>query len=328
LEWQAEADVDAILDDFFTRWYGSAARPMKAFYVALDDAVTRTPIHGHEDRVMAEVYTPELLARLKELIAQAEQLAGTERDKLHVRADRLIYEHLIAYMDLAAAEAAGDFAAAVQQADKMLALRKPLHDINPFFIWPDEQGYHTGVWYWTITDRRKYYQSLVDKTTGKAGSLVALAPAQALFRTDPRDEGLFARWHQPQQDETDWRLIRTTRAFYRQGYDDARGYPYVGPIWYRIKVDVPAAAQGKKVLLCVPVVVTEAWCWVNGQYAGHRPYQEAYVRPAEFELDVTPFLRPGQTNVLTLRVDTSLSPAQAAEGLQSRVFLYASKPTP
>jgi len=51
-----------------------------------------------------EVYTPELLARLKELIAQAEQLAGTERDKLHVRADRLIYDNLVAYMDLAAAE--------------------------------------------------------------------------------------------------------------------------------------------------------------------------------------------------------------------------------
>ena len=113
LEWNAEADVDAILDDFFAKWYGRAARPMKAFYVALDEAVTRTPIHGHEDRIMPEVYTPELLARLKQLVAEAERLADTERDKLHVRADRLIYEHLAAYMDLAAAEAAGDFAAAV-----------------------------------------------------------------------------------------------------------------------------------------------------------------------------------------------------------------------
>lgn len=325
LEWQAEADVDAILDDFFTRWYGQAARPMKAFYMALDQAVTDTPIHGHEDRIMPEVYTPELLARLQELVAQAEQLADTERDRLHVRGDRLIYDHLVAYMDLAAAEAAGDFAAAVRHADRMLALRKPLHEISPFFIWPDEQGYHTGVWYWTIADRRKYYQSLADKTAGKTGDLVALAPAQALFRTDPHDEGLFARWYRPEQDETDWRLIRTTRAFYRQGYDDWRGHPYVGAVWYRVKVDVPAAAAGKKVLLCAPVVVTEAWCWVNGQYAGHRPYQEAYVRPAEMELDVTPFLRPGQTNVIALRVDTSLSPAQAAEGLQSRVFLYTPK---
>jgi len=325
LEWEAEADVDAILDDFFAKWYGRAARPMKAFYVALDEAVTRTPLHGHEDRIMPEVYTPELLARLRQLVAQAEQLADAERDKLHVRADRLIHEHLVAYMDLAAAEAAGNFAAAVAQADKMLTLRGQLHAISPFFIWPDEKGYHTGVWYWTISDRTKYYQSLVDKTSGKAGTLVALAPRQVPFRTDPHEEGIFAGWQQPGLDETGWALVDTTRPFYRQGFDDARGYPYVGHIWYRIKVDVPATAQGKKIMLSVPVVVTEAWCWVNGTYAGHRPYQEAYIRPAEMELDITPLVRPGQPNVVAIRVDTSLSPAQAAEGLQSRVFLYTPK---
>jgi hypothetical protein len=325
LEWEAEADVDAILDDFFAKWYGRAARPMKAFYVALDEAVTRTPLHGHEDRIMPEVYTPELLARLRQLVAQAEQLADAERDKLHVRADRLIHDHLVAYMDLAAAEASGNFAAAIAQADKMLALRGQLHAISPFFIWPDEKGYHTGVWYWTISDRKKYYQSLVDKTNGKSGTPVALAPRQVPFRTDPHEEGIFAGWQQPGLDETGWALVDTTRPFYRQGFDDARGYPYVGHIWYRIKVDVPATAQGKKIMLSVPVVVTEAWCWVNGTYAGHRPYQEAYIRPAEMELDITPLVRPGQPNVVAIRVDTSLSPAQAAEGLQSRVFLYTPK---
>ncbi|HPM83841.1 MAG TPA: hypothetical protein PLF81_24210 [Candidatus Anammoximicrobium sp.] len=40
---------------------------------------------------------------------------------------------------------------------------------------------------------------------------------------------------------------------------------------------------------------------------------------------MTPFVRPGQTNVIALRVDTSLPPAQAAEGLQSRLFLYTPK---
>ena len=76
LEWDADADVDAILEDFFAKWYGPAARPMKAFYMALDEAVTRAPIHGHEDRIMPEVYTPELLAKLKPLVAEAEQLAS------------------------------------------------------------------------------------------------------------------------------------------------------------------------------------------------------------------------------------------------------------
>ncbi|MBC8869133.1 MAG: DUF4838 domain-containing protein [Planctomycetes bacterium] len=325
LEWDADVDVDAILDDFFDKWYGPAARPMIAFYMALDEAVTQAPIHGHEDRVMPEVYTPDLLARLKRLVAEGEQLAVTDRERLHVRADRLIHDHLVAYMELAAAEAEGNFAAAVSHAEKMLSLRGKLHAINPFFIWPDEKGYHTGVWYWTITDRKNYYQSLVDKTTGKSGTLVAMAPRGAAFRTDPHEEGIFAGWQQPELDEVGWRQLDTTRPFYRQGYDDHRGHPYVGHLWYRLKLDVPATAKGKKIMLCVPVVVTEAWCWVNGTYAGHRPYQEAYVRPAQMELDVTPLVRPGQANVIAIRVDTSLSAAQAAEGIQSRVFLYATQ---
>ena len=118
LEWNAEADVDAILYDFFGKWYGRAARPMKAFYFALDDALTRSPIHGHEDRVMPEVYTPELLFPLKQFVAEAEQAADMDRDRLHVRAERLICDHLAAYMEMAAAEAEGNYAAAAAAAEQ------------------------------------------------------------------------------------------------------------------------------------------------------------------------------------------------------------------
>jgi hypothetical protein len=37
-------------------------------------------------------------------------------------------------------------------------------------------------------------------------------------------------------------------------------------------------------------------------------------------------IRPGHSNVIVLRVDTSLSAAQAAEGMQSRALLYAPRP--
>jgi len=325
LEWDADANVDAILDDFFAKWYGRASGPMKALYFALDQAVASAPIHGHEDRVMPEIYTPELLAELERHLAEARKLALAERTRLHVHVDKLIYDHLLAYKGLSTAAKSGDFAGAAREADRMLALRKQLHAIDPFFIMPDENGYHTGVWYWKITDRRDFYQSLSDKISGKTGELVAMFPQEAAFRTDPHDEGVFAGWHAPEVDQADWRPIDTSRPFYRQGFDDAQGHPYVGNIWYRFTVDVPRAAQAGKVVLYVPLVMTEAWCWVNGEYVGHRPYQEAYIRPGQMEVDVTGALLPGQRNVVAFRVNTSLSPAQAAEGLYSRPFLYTPK---
>jgi hypothetical protein len=135
LEWNANADVEALLADFYEKWYGAAAGPMRAFYEAIEEALKNAPVHGHEDRVLPEVYSPALMRRLRKHISAAEGCAANERCKTHVRADRLIFEHLAGYVGMSAAEAAGDFAGAARQASRMLALRKELHAINPFYIW-------------------------------------------------------------------------------------------------------------------------------------------------------------------------------------------------
>ena len=66
---------------------------------------------------------------------------------------------------------------------------------------------------------------------------------------------------------------------------------------------------------------------MNGRYAGHRSYREAYIRPNELNLDVSGLLRPGK-NVITLRVDTGTAAAQAAGGLGGRVMLYSPRAAP
>ena len=78
-------------------------------------------------------------------------------------------------------------------------------------------------------------------------------------------------------------------------------------------------------MLSAAILETEAWGWVNGKYVGHRPYSEAYIRPAEMEMDVTDAVVPGETNVIAIRVGTGLNGAQAAGGFMSRLFMYAPK---
>lgn len=328
LEWDADADVDAFLDDFFARWYGPAAKPMQAFYVTIDKEITTSTVHGHEDRCLPELYTPELLARLGKEIARAEARATDEPYATRVRAERLIYDHLVAYVEMNQAELTGEFAAAAAAGTRMLTLRPQLHAINPFFIWPDENGYHTGVWYWKITDRVAWYTLQAERQNGTAGELLAVCPETAEFCLDPHDEGLHAGWYTPQALWPEPRTLLTRRPFYRQGYQDARGYPYAGVLWYRLRVDVPATAAGRKAVLVVPTLTTEGWCWVNGRFVGYRPYLEAYTRPSSLECEVGAALTPGTTNEIVLRVNTSLSEAQAAEGLYGRVYLYSPRPLP
>lgn len=325
LEWKTDADADAILKEFYSQWYGDAAGAMRDYYDALEDVIESTPMHGHEDRILPEVYTPKLMAQLEKSLAAAEKAADTDATRLHVRAERLIYDHLKAYVAMSAADFNNDWVEAAKQAGQMLDARKQLNAICPFFIQPDESGYHTGVWYWTVTDRQKFYLSQMDKTTGKTGDLIAVAQDPAMLRLDPHDEGVATEWFDQKTEGSDWKPVTTTRPFYCQGYEDAQGYTQPGVIWYRLKVDVPASAKGKKIMLCAPTVNPEGWCWVNGQYVGHRNYREAYERPIPMEVDVTNAILPGRTNTIAFRINLTYAVAWAPEGLLSRVFLWSPK---
>jgi hypothetical protein len=325
LEWNASADVDALLDDYFEKWYGKAARPARAYWDALEEAMEETPMLGHEDRFMPSIYTPALINKLEKAVTEAERKADTARTKVHVKADRLILAHLKRYLDMRAAEFNADFAAAAAQAQRMFDVRKELSAINIFYCLPDEETIESGVYYWGLTQRQEYYESLAKKISGETGDLVALLPTETKFRIDPRDEGRFSGWSDADADDGDWKTLLTTKPFYAQGYMDEVGYPYMGYIWYRFKVDVPAAFAGRKIMLYAAILETEGWGWVNGKYVGHRPYSEAYIRPAQMEFDVTDAVVPGQANVVAIRVGTGRNAAQAAGGFMSRLFMYAPK---
>jgi hypothetical protein len=330
LEWTAKLDVDATLKDFFTTWYGPAAGPAQAFWDALEEQVQKSPLLGHEDRILPYLYTDELLAELEKHAGQAEMLAKDEPYKRRVRADRLILEHLKAYQAMHRAEFDGNFAEAVRQADRMFECRTELNAISPFFNMPESKDptkrLWSGTWYWNLTDRKEHYQKLADWTGGKTGELIALAPKQARFALDPADLGKYEGWYAPGHDRGKWKTLDCTVPYYLQGYLNERGIPqHRGLMWYVFDVDVPASAAGKKVTLYSPVVIAESWTWVNGKYIGHRSYQEAYIRPAPIEHDVTDALAPGKRNTIAVRVSTGMNLTQAPDGFQGRLFLYAPK---
>ena len=82
LEWDTKTDVDALLADFYTRWFGRAAAPMKTYYDALESAFAKSSVHGHEDVVLNSIYTPTLLEKLELAIRKAEERAQCTTSKV------------------------------------------------------------------------------------------------------------------------------------------------------------------------------------------------------------------------------------------------------
>lgn len=324
--WDAGLDAKALAEEFFANWYGPAAVPARAFWEALENTLETTAMIGHEDRILPYVYTPELVAELEKHVVAAEKLAADAWSKPRVRADRLTLEHLKGFMAMHQAEFAAKFTEAAKQAEYMLKQREPLFAMNrSYFDINPMTGESSGFYYWGTVARRDYYRKMADLTTGKTGDMIAVLPEQARFTIDPRDDGRHAGWYEPLFDDKAWKNIPTTAPFYIQGHRDDQGYPYLGAMWYRLDVDVPAVAKGRKVMLYAPAVESEAWVWGNGKFIGHREYHEAYERPNPIDMDVTKALKPGEKNSVVVRVHTALNPAAQAGGLTSRLFLYSPK---
>jgi len=78
-----------------------------------------------------------------------------------------------------------------------------------------------------------------------------------------------------------------------------------------------------RLIVIPPIVVDDAWVWVNGQYAGKRGHLDSYYRPAPVEFDVTPYVQPGRTNTVAVRVTTGFNNAGSTDGFMGRLFLYS-----
>jgi hypothetical protein len=318
LEWDVRADVDAVLRDYFEKWFGPAAGPMAEYHGALEDAFEKAPQHAHEDVILPSIYSDALLARLDRAMEAAGKAAGAvEPWASRLRIDQLIHENLREYAALERAKRACDFREAAARAGGMIEIQAELNRITPFMGWRPYSVY--GVdW------EKKRMEGLAAKTSGPEGDLVLPFPEEAAFRTDPFDDGRFERWQDPGAGAEGWRPLRTTAGWDAQGFHDAEGHPYRGAAWYRFDVEIPSAVQGRQARLHIPAVVNEAWAWVDGRYAGRRTYKMPWFRPQEMDLDVSKLLRPGEKCRIAIRVLCNYD-VWGANGIYERPFLYAKR---
>lgn len=79
------------------------------------------------------------------------------------------------------------------------------------------------------------------------------------------------------------------------------GYLPGGIGWYRKTFNVPANLVGKKIFIYFDGVYNNSEVWINGKSLGKRPY--GYI---SFQYDLTPEIKYGAANVISVRVDHTL----------------------
>jgi beta-galactosidase len=109
---------------------------------------------------------------------------------------------------------------------------------------------------------------------------------------------------QPEFDDQSWRTLNLPHdfaiedPFTTQGGSGMGRLPSAGVVWYRKHLEIPASDVDKSVFLDIDGVMSYSHVWCNGQFVGGWPYG-IY---ASYRLDLTSCIKPGQSNVLAIRL--------------------------
>ena len=102
------------------------------------------------------------------------------------------------------------------------------------------------------------------------------------------------------------------------------GLPFVGAGWYRRSLDIPQDLGDRRVFLRFDGAMSHARVYVNGKEVGYWPYGYN-----TFALDVTPYVRPGASNTLAVRLENKHESSRwyPGAGLYRNVHLTITSPT-
>jgi beta-galactosidase len=116
--------------------------------------------------------------------------------------------------------------------------------------------------------------------------------------------GTDVSYTQPGFDDSGWRKLNLPHDWgiegpFKQEYPgETAKLPWWGIAWYRKHFTLPAGDSGKQIYLDIDGAMAYASVWLNGQFVGGWPYGYA-----SWEVDLTPYLKPGAENVLAIRLD-------------------------
>ena len=356
LYWNPDAEVDALLAEFYPKFYGPAGPALAKYWTTLFKAWDDTIVTEHEYFVAPAIYTPAVVAELKRHLEAAEaatkassqspDASPTDRKRYEerLRFTRLGFNVLDNYMAMVAAAASEtDFKAAAAAGERGLAARLELANLNAMFttrvVGVAAESEQTGpAWF---PGEVKQYRDLLSLTDGTLGTLVAKTPIEWAFRRDPNDTGLPSGWayradivdltwwnSQTDKSSVDihrrnpghWEMLRTDLYSQAQGVLTHDYHNYTGFGWYRTPLELTTAQTTGKVHLMFPGIFNECWLYVNGYLVGHRPAKAMWWYSDykfQWDVEISTHLKPG-ANIIAVRYNNP----HHFGGIFRRPFLY------
>ncbi len=286
LMWNHNADVDALLADFYEKYFGPAREPMARYFTLMDATVRDADYHTGSSHNMPHFYPAAVRKQARrELATAATQAKGVYGER--VKIFQMTFDYLESFIAMQENRNKIDFVAAQKDLTRLDALQKVLIGYDPPLISPRSGPAHL----------RRFFREPVEEGFARvqmAKGHVAPLRDEWQFQIDPQKIGEAIGLWRPAALGGNWQKLKTSSLSWSD--QGLRGYK--GEAWYRQEVTLPQNFAGKKVFLWFGGVDEKAKVWVNGQEVGIS-HGAAFL---PFEFDATTAVKPGARNIVAVRL--------------------------
>ncbi len=313
LLWNANADSNTILDDFFRKFYGPAAKPIKAYFDELEKAYYNADFHTGNIYDIPHILTPEVMKNLSALLHTAEKMAG--RNNIYAKRVAML-SFAQAYgkdnLDMIAYLHSFHFKKSLAAYNRAEAKLKEGEKMNPPLFWPHAGNYLKRFWGDTV-------KSAAERVSN-GNKIVAKLPDEWLFIKDPEEGGEKSGFMNPEHSTKDWRPLKT----YSLSWSDQGLRYFKGEAWYRTTVKVADKFKNKKIKLWFGGIDDKADVWLNGKKLKCIK-KGAAPSGIHWEFDATPALHFGGDNVVVVKISNREVNELGTGGITEPAILWAEK---
>ena len=328
LAWDPSLKPAEVVRELHDKFYGGAAKEMAEYWQYVDDVWVKTPEYagcgfGHLRR-----WTPAHLAKSRQLLDRGVAVCKTDAEKARVKMASESLELFELFMRMRRDHADGRFATLAADVKRY---RERMNALGERY--KDQYAFAQMGWTKPDTLNTKYFDAFYKETYEDAarvaaGFQVLTTPPVRQWRYQPDKEkkGEAAGWFKPGFDDATWKTTDCAVDTW-----SALGlHNYMGSVWYRTAVKVPAVPAGKKVYLWLGATDGRVKVFVNGKHVPHVGAKgekadtfTGFCQPAAF--DITAAVKPGAENQVSLLCTRDTLNELGTGGLLSPTLIYREK---
>ncbi|MFD0716081.1 DUF4838 domain-containing protein [Paenibacillus sp. GCM10027626] len=310
--WDPTLDAEAVLADYFEKFYGPAAEDMRKHFTLLEKAYDEADYFAGSAIDTPHILTDKVMRELEKSLKKAEtRTKGPLVDSVYsqrVAMIRTAFDFGDHFLNMLEANNKHDFVKAKEHLDRVNELSLEAISHSPVILNPFAQYYIKRFWGTRIVEG---YNRVTD-----GNQIVAKMPDEWSVMLFPNSSGAEMGLWKPELGTESWMKLKT----YSESWSDQGLRYYMGHAWYRTTVDVSKKFnRGNPIRLWFSSIDESARVWMNGT---ELPLLKKGSFAIPWEFDATQAVKFDQPNVIVVDVGNKVLDELGSGGIVGPVMLW------